>query len=75
MRDQKRKRRWRWIFRSFFFLLLILLLIKIGLLDIDKKSISQYKPHVGLIDVKGTIFDGQAAGAENFAKSLMILIT
>ncbi len=70
MREQKNKRRWRWAFRIFFLLVFIVIFIKAGVLDINKEDITQLTPHVGLIDVKGTIFEGQSAGSDNFVKSL-----
>lgn len=69
MRDQKRKRRWRWIKRSIILVLLLVCYFKIvSLLDEDDKE--SKKPHVGLIDLKGTIFDTESASAEYFAKGL-----
>jgi len=69
MQEQKRKRRWRWITRIIFILLLIFIFFKVMTLsEVDLQE--QKKAHIGLIDLNGTIFDGQAAGASNFAKGL-----
>ena len=68
LRDQKRKRRWRWFFRIAI-LLLILFAFYCFFSSDDDKSL-RAKPHVGLIDITGSILDIQAGSAENFAKSL-----
>lgn len=69
MREQKRKRRWRWLFRGLILLVIIFVFYKIPGLSEDSKG-GNSKPHVGLIDVTGTIFDTDAASADNFAKGL-----
>ncbi|WED43805.1 S49 family peptidase [Legionella cardiaca] len=69
MRDQKHKRRWRWIKRILIVLFLAFIIYQIYSYDDEDKSL-RIKPHVGLIDVNGTIFDTDSASAENFAKSL-----
>lgn len=69
MRDQKRKRVWRWVKRLIILVLLIICYFKfIDLTDDDDKE--SRKPHVGLIDLKGTIFDTENANAEYFAKGM-----
>lgn len=69
MQDQRRKRSWRWVKRVIF-LLLILVLVVMFFLDRSEEATSRLKPHVGIIDLKGTIFDTQAASSENFIKGL-----
>ncbi|MBA2655477.1 MAG: S49 family peptidase [Tatlockia sp.] len=67
MREQKNKRRWRWFKRA---LILIALVVLFYLLFIDQNKSSSTKPHVGLIDINGAIFDTQATSAESFAKGM-----
>lgn len=69
MKEQKRKRRWRWIFKSLLVLVVLFFFIKLSYLD-DSSNLASVKPHVGLIDISGTIFEGQSASADNFAKGL-----
>ncbi|MCA0404287.1 MAG: S49 family peptidase [Proteobacteria bacterium] len=69
MKEQKRKRRFRWVFRILILFLILFAFYRLfALNDADKSS--KAKPHVGLIDLNGTIFDSQEASAENFAKGL-----
>lgn len=69
MQEQKRKRRWKWLMRGLFVIFLIIVVI--GLFNLsDEDKLSRTKPHVGLIDINGTIMDSQAASAENLAKGL-----
>lgn len=69
MREQKRKRVWRWIKR--FILLAVLIVCYFKIMDwTDEDDKESRKPHVGLIDLKGTIFDTESASADNFAKGL-----
>lgn len=67
MREKKSKRRWRWIIRI---LSLALILAALYWLFADEDKTSHLKPHVGLIDLNGTISDTQAGSADNFAKGL-----
>ncbi|KTD24767.1 signal peptide peptidase [Legionella lansingensis] len=69
MREQKRKRRWRWVIRSIVILFIVLLIYQMYSYGDEDKAL-KLKPHVGLIDVNGTIFDTEGASAENFAKSM-----
>ena len=69
MREKKRKRTWQWIKRF----IILLLIIWLGYLfttmragDIGARA----TPHVGLIDVKGTIAEDQAASADNLMKGM-----
>lgn len=69
MQDKKRKRRWRWIMWTLVF-------VAIGILSFQAIQLKEQdetlksKPHVGLIDIDGGIFEGEPASADNFAKSL-----
>lgn len=69
MREQKSKRRWRWVRRVIYLLLLAFVIYLIGTYK-DEDKVLRAKPHVGLIDVTGTIFDTDSGNAENFAKGL-----
>jgi protease IV len=69
MQEQKRKRRWRWLIRALILLLLILAFSRLSFWGEGNKSL-RAKPHVGLIELRGTISDTQSASAENFAKGL-----
>lgn len=69
LRDKKRKLRWRWVARSFIFMIIAVFLYQA--LSIRHADLAtRVNAHVGLIDVKGVIADGQAASAENLLKSL-----
>jgi protease-4 len=69
MREQKRKRRWRWFYRIVVIILVLVAAYKIMSLTNEVKE-GNDKPHVGLVDINGTIFDKQAAGSGNFVKSM-----
>ena len=69
MREQKRKRLWRWVKRVFV-LLIIIVVIGIFLVIRAEDMSIRGKPHVGLIDLKGGIFDNQSASSDNFIKGL-----
>lgn len=69
MREQKRKRRWRWVMRTLLMVLILIAAYNIFAYSEEDKS-SRSKPHVGIVDVNGAIFDTQSASAENFAKSM-----
>lgn len=69
MREQRRKRIWRMIFRIIG--LAVFLWIAFQILTIRGESTTaRSEPHVGLIDLKGTIFDNQIAGSDSFAEGL-----
>ncbi|WP_367606230.1 S49 family peptidase [Legionella sp. W05-934-2] len=69
IKEQKRKRRWRMV--KALIVVSIIAFLFYQSYEITKSKIEgQTKPHVGLIDIEGTIFDKQAASADNFAKSL-----
>ena len=69
LREKKRSRRHRW-YKGFLVIALIVwgtyLYLTAGNGSVGKKS----NPHVGLIDVKGAIFEDESASAENFTKSM-----
>lgn len=65
MREQTRKRRWRFIIRGFFILLLVWLTYAI-FFESTAANLSGSKPHVGLINLTGEIFDNHAANADDF---------
>jgi protease IV len=69
LRDKKRKHRWRWVVRSFIFFIIVFSFYK-ALSSRHADLAARSGDHVGVIDVKGVIADGQAASAENFSKSL-----
>ena len=69
MKEQKRRRKWRWVMR-----IIILLIIAYGcfylfFLGNDDGSTNS-KPHVGLVDVSGEIFDTKGANADDFAQGI-----
>lgn len=67
MQEKKRKRVWRWVKRIFIMFFILWIIYLLASLRSDDSST---KPHVGLVDVKGTIFDNKAADADNFSKGL-----
>lgn len=67
MKEQRRRRWERWFFRLIILLMLAFFIYEAAW-DSDDKT-SGNKPHVGMIDLNGTI-DAQDANAENFEKSL-----
>nr|WP_141676653.1 S49 family peptidase [Legionella jamestowniensis] len=69
MRDQRRQRYWRWIKRILFVMFVLFIFYQVYSYGDEDKTV-RLKPHVGLIDLNGTIFDTEGAGAENFAKAM-----
>ena len=69
MKDQKRKRQWRWV-KRIFYLFLIVCVILLLLWSHAEDAALRANPHVGIIDIKGNMFDTQAASADNFIKGL-----
>ncbi|MDP3561107.1 MAG: S49 family peptidase [Legionellaceae bacterium] len=67
--EQKRKRNWRWVRRSIILLILVAL---IGFIMHGRYAdlAARTKPHVGLIDLKGEIVDGQLGSADILMKAL-----
>jgi len=69
MREQKRNRFWRWIIRAM--ILLAILLIVYRVISISNEGVmARSKPHVGLIDIQGTIFANDEASADNLSKGM-----
>ena len=68
MRDQKRKKIWRWIMRFLILVLLVVLYFNVTAMFDDESE--GKKPHVGLIDVTGSIFDTDSGNADYFSKGL-----
>jgi protease-4 len=69
MREKKRKRLWKWVQRGFIFLLILVGVCWFFFTRADDVG-SRASPHVGIIDLKGTIFDNQSASADNFMKGI-----
>ena len=69
MRDQKRKRFWQWIKRIIITLFVLWASYQFFSMQGDDVS-ARLRPHVGLIDVKGAIFENQAGSADNFMKGM-----
>ena len=69
MREKKRKRVWRGLKYLFFVLLLACGLYFIISEHSDDLNLRN-TPHVGLIDLKGEIFDGKSGSSDNFMKGL-----
>mgnify|MGYP000146065473 CR=1 FL=1 len=70
MREQRRKRFWRWVKRIVISLLVFSVIYLFLIMRAEDVS-ARAKAHVGVIDIKGTIFDKQAASADNFMKGLL----
>lgn len=68
LRDKKRKRFWR-IIKAIVISLLLLFAVYYVFLG-EGNANRRAQAHVGLIDIKGGIFDSQGGGAENFSKGL-----
>lgn len=69
LKNQKRKRFWQWT-KFTLISLLIVSMIYWSLTMHSREIAIRANPHVGLVDVKGTIFDNQSASADNFIKGL-----
>ena len=69
MREKKRKRFWQWVKRIVISLVVLWGVYELAFLRTEDAG-ARSKPHVGLIEVKGAIFDNQAADADNFSKGL-----
>jgi len=70
LQDKKRKRIWRWVKRAVV-LLFILVVLYLFITTHNEERALRAGPHVGLIDLKGAIFDTQTASADNFIKGLV----
>lgn len=69
MQEKKNKRVWQWIKRIGFILLALVVIYFISF-GMNEDTAARSRPHVGLIEVKGNIFDNQSASADNFIKGL-----
>ncbi len=69
MKEQKRKRRWRWMMRIILLLLIVFACIYLFFVG-NEDSGTNSKPHIGLIDVSGEIFDHKGANADDFAQGV-----
>lgn len=69
MREQKRKRYTRWVIRG---VVLLIILVMLGQYwgRSEENAVLKSKPHVGIIDVQGTIFDLESGSADNFIKGI-----
>ena len=69
LREKKRKRVWQWLKRIVLSLVVLWGFYQmVGMHSEDKGA--RDKPHVGLIDIKGGIFDKDSTDADGFAKGL-----
>lgn len=69
MREQKRKRFFGWIRLVLILILIALIFYQCSDYRSDNKGLAG-KPHIGLIDIYGRIFDSANANSENFARGL-----
>lgn len=69
LQEKKRKRVWKWVKRVGMIILglVVVYFLSAGL---NEDSAARSRPHVGLIEIKGNIFDNQSASADNFIKGL-----
>lgn len=69
VKEQKRERRWRFFKRLLFVLLFLWIIYQTIAVRIDEGR-TMRRDHVGLIDIKGEIFEEKSANSDNFIKSL-----
>ncbi|MFI4919161.1 MAG: S49 family peptidase [Legionellales bacterium] len=69
LKEKKSRRRWNWVKRICYFILMIGVLFLIYSLNEEDIGLNA-KPHVGLVDLNGEIFDAKAANADDFAKGI-----
>jgi protease-4 len=69
MREQRRKRIWRWIYRIILLLLIFWVVFQFLGSRAEEKA-NRNKPHVGVVDVKGKIFESEPANGDNLVKGL-----
>lgn len=67
LKQRRRERRNRFIFRSAIVLIILLALV-FG--DESHKAFNRDRPHVGMIELKGNIYEKDEGGAKKFIKSL-----
>lgn len=69
MKEKKSRKRWRWVKRiAIIFIIIALIVYNFFISDDDLTS--NNKPHVGIVDINGEIFDSKAANADDFAMGL-----
>jgi protease-4 len=66
MKEQKRRRKWRWAMRVLFLLIIGYIAIRLFFFSGDD-SANNTKPHVGIVDINGEIFDAKGANSDDFA--------
>jgi protease-4 len=69
MKEQKRKRRWRWAMRIIILSVLAYACFHFYFLGGEENG-TNLKPHVGLIDISGEIFDTKGANSDDFAQGM-----
>lgn len=70
MREKKQKRVWRWV-KRIITALLIIGIIYLLFFNRAEDAAARMRPHVGLIEIKGNIFNNsQSVDADNFIKGL-----
>ncbi len=69
MQDKRRKRIWSWVKRIILIVIVFVVLYLIFYIKMEDRA-SNNSPHIGLIDIKGEIFDAHTSSAENFSKGL-----
>ncbi|MFT4058717.1 MAG: S49 family peptidase [Legionella sp.] len=69
IKEQKRKRRWRWFMRIIYLLIIAFVVYQLFYSG-NEETGSNTKPHVGLIDINGELFDAKPANADDFAKGI-----
>lgn len=69
MKEQKRKRKWRWVMRIILLLIIAYVAIHLFFFNNEENG-NNSKPHVGLVDISGEIFDTKSANADDFAQGI-----
>jgi len=69
IQEKKRKRYWRWLKRIMLLVFIVFIFCWVFYKDAARGR-QGTKPHIGLIDIEGTIFPTAETNAEHFAKSL-----
>jgi protease-4 len=71
IKEQKRQRIWRWVMRSIY-LLIIIYVVYLLFFTGNEESGSNTKPHVGIVDLNGELFDSKPANSDDFAKGMEV---
>lgn len=69
LKEQKRRRKWKWVLRILFLLIIAYIGIYLLFFNGDDNT-SSASPHVGLVDLRGEIFDGKGGNADDFARGI-----